>query len=295
MTAPRGRRPREGDRSNGAPALSEQEMTWLRRLLKQRSGVVLDPEKSYLAETRLATLAMNEGFDSVGTLLDSLRTEEEWGLLHRKVVDAMMITETSFFRDVHAFQALRTSILPALIERRAAERTIHVWCAACASGQEPYSLAMLIREHFPQLASWNLRIIGSDVSETMLARSRAGVYSQIEVNRGLPAALLVRWFDRAGDEWRLRDPIRHMVEFREINLAGTLPALPPMDVVLLRNVLIYFDGFTRRAVLEGVRRCLRGDGTLLLGSGEATLKLDRGYEPVPAGKSVVAWRLKEAA
>jgi len=284
---PRPRRRRE-------PALLASEIVWLRRLLKRRSGVVLDPDKSYLAEMRLATLAHAEGFGSMAALLDSLRTEEEWGLLHRKVIDAMMITETSFFRDVHTFHALRTTILPELIARRAAERTLHIWCAACASGQEPYSVAMLIRDQFPALMNWNLRLIGSDVSETMLARARAGVYSQLEVNRGLPAPLLLRHFERSGDDWRLRDPIRRMVEFRDINLAATLPALPPMDLVLLRNVLIYFDGFTRRAALESVARCLRPDGTLLLGGGEATVNLDRAFESAAIGRAVT-YRLRPAA
>jgi len=274
--------------------LAERELTWLRGLLKRRPGVVLDPEKTYLAEMRLAMLAQAEGFPSVAELLDSLRTEEEWGILHRKVVDVMMITETSFFRDVHAFQALRTTILPELIERRSLERTLTVWCAACASGQEPYSIALLIRENFPHLLNWNLRIIASDVSETMLARARAGVYSQIEVNRGLPAPLLVRHFERAGDEWRLRDPIRRMVEFRDINLAGALPVLPPMDLFLLRNVLLYFDSFTRRAVLDSVARCLRHDGTLILGGGEATVNLDRAFETAPIGRAVT-YRLRAAA
>ena len=286
-TAPRGRRRRE-------PALLASEIVWLRRLLKKRSGVVLDPEKSYLAEMRLATLAHAEGFGSMADLLDSLRTEEEWGLLHRKVVDAMMVTETSFFRDLYTFQALRTAILPQLIERRAADRTLHIWCAACASGQEPYSIAMLIRDHFPQLLNWNLRLIGSDVSETMLTRARAGIYSQIEVNRGLPAPLLVRHFEQRGDDWRVRDPIRRMVEYRDINLSSTLPALPPMDIVLLRNVLIYFDGFTRRAVLESVARCLRPDGTLILGGGEATVNLDRAFEAAAIGRAVT-YRLRRAA
>jgi len=258
----------------------------VQRLLHRRAGVVIESGKEYLVEARLAALAYQEGFASVPVLLDSLRTEEEWGILHRKVVDVMMITETSFFRDVHPFDALRTRVVPELIQKRAAERSLGIWCAACASGQEPYSIAMLLRDHFPQLAAWNVRIIASDVSETVLERARRGVYSLIEINRGLPAALLIKHFEKARNDWRVQEPIRRMVEFHQINLAGTLPSLPPMDIVLMRNVLIYFDSPTKRSALSRIGRCLRRDGYLFLGGGETTLMLDESFDPVPIGRAI---------
>lgn len=257
---------------------------YLQVLMRQRIGVVLDSGKEYLAETRLAALAHREGYAGVGDLLESLQTEESCGALHRQVVEAMAITETSFYRDIHPFEALRTTILPRVIRERAADRTLHIWSAACSSGQEPYSIAMMLREHFPDLGRWNVRIVASDASQAMLDRARAGVYSKIELNRGLPARQLVRWFDQTGNEGRLREDIRRMVEFREVNLLGPWPALPPMDIVLMRNVLIYFELDTRKSILSALTRLLRPGAVLFLGSGETTLTLDGSFEPVPLGR-----------
>ena len=280
----------------GAPnhgEVSAWDFSYIQHLLRRRAGFVLEPGKEYLVETRLAALAQREGFTSVATLLESLHTEEEWGILHGKVVDVMMITETSFFRDIHPFEALRVHIIPELLQKRAQERSLQIWCAACASGQEPYSIAMLLREHFPQLSTWNLRIIASDVSESMVERARLGIFSQIEINRGLPAALLVKYFEKSGQEWRLRDAVRRMVEFRTINLAATLPALPLFDIVLLRNVLIYFDIETRRTALANIARFTRPDGLFFLGGGETMLTLDDSYQPIQYGRAI-SYRRKAA-
>ena len=260
---------------------------YLQHLMHRRSGVVLEAGKEYMVETRLAGLADREGYASVRDLLDSLRTEEEWGVLHRRVVESLLIGETSFFRDLYPFEALRDQVLPDLIERRAHERTLHLWCASCSTGQEPYSLAILLREHFPQLSSWNVRLIASDLSLSVLSRAREGRYSQMEINRGLSASLLVRHFEKVDGDWRVREPIRRMVEFRELNLVGAWPSLPAMDVVLLRNVLLYFDVPTRKTVLRNLTRCLKPDGVLLLGSAETTLTLDAGIEAQPAGKAML--------
>ena len=169
--------------------------------------------------------------------------------LHRKVVEAMTTNETSFFRDFHPFEVLRKTLIPELIRRRSRQRRLNIWCAACSSGQEPYSLAMLIHEHFPELATWQVRILASDLSTEMVERARLGRYSQFEVNRGVPVTFLVRYFQRHGLEWTLVDSIRRSVEFQAINLVNDWPSLPTMDLVLIRNVLIYFDNEAKKQVL----------------------------------------------
>ncbi len=257
---------------------------YVRRLVRERAAIVLEDGKAYLAESRLVPVAREEGFASVAELIARIRSER-FGRLHRKVVEAMTTNETSFFRDVAPFEALRTVVFPELLARRATERVLHVWCAAASTGQEPYSVAMLLREHFPELATWTVRLLATDLSTEVLARARAGRFTQLEVNRGLPASCLVRYFERDGAYWVLGEEVRRMVEFRELNLAEPWPPLPPMDVVLLRNVLIYFDLDTKRAVLGRLRRVLRADGWLFLGGAETTLNVDDAFERVQVGRA----------
>lgn len=268
------------------PRITASCYAYLQQLLQNRTGTVLERGKEYLIEARLYALAQEEGFGSVPGLLEALQTEPETGELHRLVIEAMLNGETSFFRDFYPFEEIRKNLLPELLAKRAATRTLQVWSAAVASGQEAYSIAMLIREHFPEAADWTVRILASDVSETMLSRARAGRYRQIEVNRGLPAALLVKYFERIGNEWQIREPVRRMVDFSHLNLAAPWPGLPAMDLLLLRNVLLYFSSDVRRTILQNVRRCLRRDGYLLVGGGETSLVLDRTFEAVRSGKSV---------
>jgi chemotaxis protein methyltransferase CheR len=277
------------------PILGSTDLQWLRHMVQARTGVVVEEDKVYLVEARLAALADREGFGSVRELLAGLRMEENDGALHRAVIESLLVAETSFFRDLHPFEALRDRILPELVARRGSERTLHLWCAACASGQEPYSIAILLREHFPQLADWNVRLIASDVSHGILRRAREGAYTALEVNRGLPAPLLVRWFEKSGERWRVRDEIRSMVEFRELNLAAPWPSLPRLDLVLLRNALLYFDDPLRRAVLQRVRQALATDGVLMLGAGESPVGLDRGFVTVRDERCVSFRRAEEAA
>jgi chemotaxis protein methyltransferase CheR len=198
----------------------------------------------------------------------------------------MLNGETSFFRDLYPFEAMRETLLPEIIAKRETGRTLSIWSAAVASGQEAYSIAMLLLESFPQLAGWRVRLIASDISETMLARARAGVFSQIEVNRGLPARLMLKYFDRVGTEWSIHPQVKQMVEFQKINLAAPWPALPPVDFIFMRNVLLYFSLETRKAILTRVGRTLRSDGYLFLGGGETTLISDRSYESIRVGKAV---------
>jgi len=260
------------------------EFDYLRKLVREQSAIVLEPGKEYLIEARLASLARQEGVGSLQDLVGRLRAERS-GPLHARVVEAMTTNETLFFRDPQVWEALRTTVIPDLLERRRAERRLNVWSAACSSGQEPYSLAMVLREHFPATAGWNVRILGTDLSTAMLARARQGRFSQLEVNRGLPAALLVKYFTKQGMHWDAKEDLRRSVEFRQLNLDTALPALPPMDLVLLRNVLIYFDMQTKKAILSRVRRVLRPDGYLFLGAAENLLNVDDTFDRVAMGRA----------
>ena len=266
---------------------------YLQRLLSERTGIVLDAGKEYLVEARLHALMQAEGFSSVSSLLDSLMHEERPSALQRRAVEAMLNGETSFFRDHYPFEALRTTILPELMDRRAGTRSLNVWCAASASGQEAYSVAMLLLESMPLLQDWRVDLLATDVSESMLQRARTGVYRQIEVNRGLPATLLVKYFERNGEEWRVKERVRRMVQFSHLNLIEPWRNLPLLDVILMRNVLIYFSNETRRTILQSVLKTLRPDGYLILGGGETSLALDRTFEPVRIGKAV-CYRIRGA-
>lgn len=266
-------------------ALSPLAFANVRRLVLDRSGIVLDEGKEYLVESRLAPLARQSGFASVDDLINQV-ARTGFDTLHRQVVEAMTTNETTFFRDVHPFDALRKVILPELLTTRAATKTLSIWCGAASSGQEPYSIAILLREHFPQLKDWRITFLATDLSTAMLARARAGRYSQLEVNRGLPAPVLVKYFTKQGMEWHLKDDIRTMVEFRELNLVERWPVLGPFDVVFLRNVLIYFDVETKKEILGRVRKTLHPDGVLFLGGAETTMALDDGFTRVQLERAV---------
>lgn len=274
-------------------AIGSSEFDYIRDLVLKHSALVLEPGKEYLVESRLAPIAHLEGFPSLSHFVQHLRTNR-FGALHRKVVEAMATNETTFFRDARPFEVLKTLVLPDLVKKRSAKRCLKVWCAACSSGQEPYSFAMLLREHFPAVLGWNLRVMASDISSDVLARAREGRYTQFEVNRGLPAALLVKYFKRQHDQWQLSPEILRMVEFVQINLCETWPTLPNMDLILMRNVLIYFDAEVKRVILGKVRRLLNADGYLLLGAAESTVNLDDSFEPIPIDRP--AWyRLRRGA
>jgi chemotaxis protein methyltransferase CheR len=273
-------------------ALSPQDLQFLSTLVRQRSAIVLEPEKSYLLEARLAPLARTEGFESIETMVAQLRNQTFDGL-HRKVVEAMTTNETSFFRDLHPFEALRTVVLPDVIQRRQGARRLSIWCAACSSGQEPYTIAMTILEHFPQLAGWDIKVLATDLSSDMVAKARAGRYGQIEVNRGLPANLRVKYFEKQGMEWVVRPDVQRFCEFRELNLIEPWGTLSPMDVVFLRNVLIYFDVDTKRSILGNIRRVLPPWGYLFLGGAETTINLGDTFERVQFDRAG-CYRLKRS-
>jgi len=265
--------------------LATDEIDFVRNLVAERSGNVLSPSQGYLVEAKLKTLAQCTGMSSPEQLVAELRRGSAPQLKDR-VTEAMTINETSFFRDIHPFDALREVIVPGLIERRQAMRQISIWCAACSSGQEPYSLAILLKEHFPKLADWSVRIVATDISEEMLNRSREGIYTQFEVNRGLPARLLVKYFDRLGATWQVQQSVRKMIDFRKLNLTSPWPQWPQFDIVSIRNVLIYFDQPSKQTIFDRIRQHLRQDGYLILGGSETLLGLNVPYRREPIDKSV---------
>ncbi|MBZ5590375.1 MAG: protein-glutamate O-methyltransferase CheR [Acidobacteriia bacterium] len=263
-----------------------EDFDFVRQVVRDHVGILLDTWKTNLVETRLAAIARDEKLASVDDLLRHLRARPR-GPLSTRVVESLLTTETSFFRDLHPFEALRQFIFPDLIAQRQAQRRLAVWSAGCASGQEIYSVAMLIREHFPSLLDWSLQLVGTDVSSTMLEKAAKGRYTELEINRGLPAAALVKYFEQHGLEWQIRLELRAMVEFLQMNLAGTWCALPKMDVIFLRNVLVYFDVEKKREILARVRQQLHPDGFLFLGGAESTINLDNDFQPTYFGSAVV--------
>jgi chemotaxis protein methyltransferase CheR len=265
---------------------------YVRNYVRDQSAIVLEQGKEYLVESRLQTLARKENLASIDVLVSKLRSDSSNGL-HRKVVDAMTTNETSFFRDIHPFEALRKFILPELAARRAQERQLNFWCGAASTGQEPYSVLMLIAEHFPELLAWNIKFIATELCGEALARARCGCFNQIEINRGLPAALLVKYFVRQGAGWVIREDLRRRVDFRELNLVRNWPLDPPLDIIFLRNVLIYFDVETKKSILAKIRRLLRPGGYLLLGGAETTFNVDDAFERVVFDKSTF-YRLRQA-
>ena len=256
--------------------LAERDFRYIQDLVHERAAIVLEPGKEYLALTRLDPVARSAGMGSVAELVAALRGTEG-SALHELVVDALTTNETTFFRDATAFETMRTLVLPELIERKQRSRTLSIWSAGCSSGQEPYSVAMLLRESF-DLDGWQVSILGTEVSAAMLERARAGRYGQLETSRGLPPELLARYFHAAGDGWEVDDPIRAMVRFERHNLVEPWPVFAPMDLVLMRNVLLYFDRATRGRVLAQARRVLSPDGYLLLGAAETIANDVDGFE-----------------
>lgn len=246
----------------------------LRDMVLRESAIVLEPGKEYLVESRLAPIARREGLSSVSELVQRLMSAPSTKM-KSEIIDAMTTNETSFFRDVHPWQTLKEEILPKLIEARRIDRRLTIWCAACSSGQEPYSLAMLLRDNFPDVVrSWDVKIIATDLSDSMIYRCREGIYSQLEVNRGLPAPMLIRNFQREGADWRIDPELRRMVDVRTCNLASptTYPrAAGRFDIVFIRNVLIYFDDATKTKILNETASRMNTDSYLLLGSSEVSI------------------------
>ena len=257
--------------------------TFVATLVRQRSAIQLEPGKEYLVESRLLPLARQAGAAGVDEYVRGLRTQPR-PLEYERVVEALTTNETSWFRDATPFQALTRHVVPELALAHPGLRSLRVWSAACSTGQEPYSIAMALAESAPSL---EVQITATDLSEEVLARGRAGRYSQLEVNRGLPATMLVQHFERVGIEWALSQRIRRAVTFSRHNLLHAPPAGGPYDIIFLRNVLIYFDLATKQEVLRRVQSVMRPGGFLLLGGAETTIGIDAAWERVPVGRSSV--------
>lgn len=258
---------------------------YVRQIVKDRAAIALDDTKQYLVQSRLEPLAHKLCGGSIDELVRRMRAQP-FGELHGKVVEAMTTNETYFFRDNSPFEALRKTVLPPLLKRAETTRALNIWSAACSSGQEAYSLAMLLDTHFPATASWNVQILGTDISAGMVKRAQEGIYSQLEVNRGLPAPMLVKYFDRHGMDWRVKDSLRRRTSFRTLNLLDGLSDIPRMDVIMLRNVLIYFEKPVKEAIVARIRKILRPDGALFLGAGETMFNIDATFASVQAEKTV---------
>ena len=250
---------------------------FLRKLLKDRSGLDLSADKQYLVESRLLPLARRANLAGIPELVQKLRSGGDQ--LTTQVVEAMTTNETFFFRDKIPFDHLRDYVLPARIQARASRRSLRIWSAACSTGQEPYSIAMGLREYGAALAGWRIEIVATDLSQEVLEKSKAGLYSQFEVQRGLPIQLLVKYFTQLGELWQLSADIRGMVQHRQLNLLQDFSHLGKFDVIFCRNVLIYFDQETKSAIFERMSKMLEADGTLFLGAAESVVGITDAFRP----------------
>lgn len=267
-----------------ADSLTPENYAFLEQYVHRESGILLGPDKLYLLRSRLQPLMQQERLASLDQLCDRLRTAPTESL-RRRLIESMTTHETLFFRDPAVFEMLRKELIPELVKARSATRALRIWSAACSSGQEPYSLAMTLLE--AGLGDWNIEIVGTDISSQILDRAAGGTFLQIEINRGLPASLLVKYFQRAGLDWRIKENVRRMVRFTNFDLRQSMTGFGPFDLVLCRNVLIYFEVETRRKILAGIRGRLTAGGYLLLGASETTLNIDESFVRRTMAGSVV--------
>jgi chemotaxis protein methyltransferase CheR len=260
---------------------------FLRGLLKRRSGLVLSADKQYLLESRLLPVARRAGFDGLPGLIGALKVDRT-DLLVTAVVEAMTTNESFFFRDKVPFDNLRTTVLPALQAARRHSRTLRIWCAAAASGQEPYSLAMALNEMGGRFAGWQIEVIATDISNSILEKARQGLYSQFEVQRGLPIQLLIKYFSQDGEMWQITPEIRAMVKYRQLNLLSDFSDLGTFDLIFCRNVLIYFDQETKVNVLDRLAEVTAEDGYLVLGAAETVVGLTDSFKVCPQSRGLYA-------
>jgi chemotaxis protein methyltransferase CheR len=265
--------------------VTPQDFAYLAGFVRERSGIVLPAEKAYLVENRLKPLASERNFRSLGELVSALKLNRDERLA-RGVVEVMTTNETLFFRDAKPFDLLRDIVLPQLIDARPKGRPLRIWSAACSAGQEPYSIAMTIKENAARFGAWPVEIVATDISAAILAKARSGTYSQFEVQRGLPIRLLVKYFTQTEMQWTIHPEIRAMVQFREQNMLEDMVRLGSFDIVFCRNVLIYFDTDTKQQVLERIARCLAPDGVLFLGGTETVIGITSRFEPVPGHRGI---------
>jgi len=267
--------------------VSPEDFDFISSLIKSRSGLVLTPDKSYLLESRLMPVARKHGLKGLDDLINQLRTRKEEALIV-EVTEAMTTNESFFFRDVKPFDLLRDEVLPPILEARQAQKHLRIWCAAASSGQEPYSIAIVLKELGVKLAGWKIDIIGTDISHDILNKAKGGMYSQFEVQRGMPIQLLLKYFDKKDENWEIKPEIKSMVQYKYWNLLDDLRSLGGFDIVFCRNVLIYFDAETKGKVLENVSQLMAKDGMLFLGGAETVLGVSDKFKPVQGQRGVYA-------
>jgi chemotaxis protein methyltransferase CheR len=252
---------------------------FLQKILKERSGLDLSADKQYLVESRLLPVARKFALAGITELVQRMKAADHE--IETLVVEAMTTNETFFFRDKIPFDHLRETILPIMLRERASRRALRIWSAACSTGQEPYSIAMCLKEFGPELAGWRIEIVATDLSQGVLEKSKAGMFSQFEVQRGLPIQLLVKYFRQIGDMWQINPDIRAMIQFKQLNLLHDISHLGVFDVVFCRNVLIYFDQETKGAIFKRLAKVTASDGYLTLGAAETVVGLTDTFRPLP--------------
>ncbi len=257
--------------------MNPQDYDFLRKLLKERSGLDLSADKQYLVESRLIPLARKSGMPGIAELVQKMKSGAE--TLTSEVVEAMTTNETFFFRDKIPFDHLRETVLPAMLKARANRRSLRIWSAACSTGQEPYSIAMCLKEKAQELSGWRVEIVATDLSQEVLEKAKSGIYSQFEVQRGLPVQLLVKYFTQVGEHWQINPEIRAMVQHRPLNLLQDFAHLGKFDVIFCRNVLIYFDQGTKTNIFGRLAKSLEPDGMLLLGAAETVVGISDAFRP----------------
>lgn len=264
--------------------MNSQDFQLFSNLVRDRSGLVLTEDKVYLLESRLVPLARQRGLNTLEDLANELRRGDE--KLKEDITEAMTTNETFFFRDNKPFDTFKESILPHLLETRSTRKTLRIWNAACSTGQEPYSVAMLLKEEAARMPGWRVEILATDISNEVLEKAKSGLYSQFEVQRGLPIQLLIKYFQQMGEMWQIDSSIRAMVKFQNVNLLASLAMLGTFDVIFCRNVLIYFDHPTKAKVLAEMHKIMARDGALFLGGAETVLGICDELHPVSGLKGV---------
>ncbi len=259
--------------------MTPSEYEYLQKLLKERSGLVLSADKQYLVESRLIPLARRSGLGGISDLVAKMRMGAEPLIV--AVVEAMTTNETFYFRDKVPFEHFRETILPAMLDARKHRRSIRIWCAASSTGQEPYSLAMILKDMGAILSGWRIEIVATDLSQEVLEKSKSGIFSQFEVQRGLPIQMLVKHFTQVNETWQLSPEIRAMVQFKQLNLLHDFSHLGGFDIIFCRNVLIYFDQVTKVNVFNRLAKIIEPDGFLVLGAAETVVGLTDTFKPCP--------------
>ena len=258
---------------------------FMRGFLKERSGLTLGDDKSYLLESRLTPVARKQGFKDLEELIDKVKIGND-SALASSVTEAMTTNESFFFRDQKPFDLFRDTVIPYILEARAEGKKFRIWSAAASSGQEPYSIGMILREQAVKFAGWSYDIVGTDLSTEIINKATNGVYSQFEVQRGMPIQLLVKYFDKVGDQWQIKPDLQAMVQFKVFNLLHDLSSLGKFDVVFCRNVLIYFDQPTKKMVLENIAKLMPDDAFLFLGGAETVLGITEQFAPIPGLRGI---------